>query len=99
MKTHLYQWGRILEPPHIVLPGTVSRVCVHLTGIHSFPVHNTIRTTPAMQKNTATSFDSVNRSPFDDGYMAANTNVKNVDVELSNDTNAVSFGSKANWNK
>lgn len=56
-------------------------------------------TTPAMQKNTATNFDNVKRSPFDDGYMAARINVKNVDVELSNDTNAVSFGSNANWNK
>lgn len=49
-----------------------------------------------MQKNTATSFDNVNRSPFDDGYMAARINVKNVEVELTNDTNAVSFGSNAN---
>lgn len=58
-----------------------------------------IHTTPAMQKNTATNFDNVNRSPFDDGYMAARINVKNVDVELSNDTNAVSLASKAIWNK
>lgn len=56
-------------------------------------------TTPAMQKNTATNLENVNLSPLDDGYRAANINVKNVDVELNSKTSAVSLGSNANWNR
>lgn len=58
-----------------------------------------ILTTPIKQNITATNLDNVNLSPFDDGKSAASTNVKNVDVELSNVTMAASFGSSANWNK
>ena len=49
-----------------------------------------------MQTNTAINLDSVNRSPLDDGYIAAKIKVKNVDVELNSKTSAVSFGSSAN---
>lgn len=48
---------------------------------------------------TAITLDKVNLSPVDDGYKAANTNVKKLDVELSNVTRAASFGSRASWNK
>lgn len=44
---------------------------------------------------TAITLDKVNLSPLDDGYKAANTNVKKLDVELRRVTSAASFGSNA----
>lgn len=44
-------------------------------------------------------FDRVSLSPLDDGNAAAKISTKKLEVELSNVTIAVSFGSSANWNK
>ena len=52
-----------------------------------------------MLSKTAQNFDKVSLSPLADGNNAAKINVKNDDVELSSVTRAVSFGSKANWNR
>lgn len=56
-----------------------------------------ILTAPPILIATAKNFDKVKRSPTDDdGKIAAKPNVKRLDNELNNVTNAVSLGSKAN---
>lgn len=47
---------------------------------------------------TATSFDSVNLSPDNEGNIDAKINVKKLEVVLKSVTREVSAGSSANWN-
>lgn len=44
-------------------------------------------------------FDNVSLSPLAEGNAELKTSTKKLEVELSNVTIAVSFGSRANWNK